>query len=126
MEFSTAGLTESSGLWIFEGAQVSPTFGGPKILTISECPGDFDQQAIQSEMGSNCYVRTGGFTPSLNWKRTGTSGAKCELDLNKTYYFNMMYTTDPAGTLPSELQWNCQESSSATGCGNIVAPSASN
>jgi len=126
MEFSTAGLTESNGLWIFESPQVSPTTTGPKLMTISECPGDFDQQEIESEMGPNCYLRTGGFNPSLNWKRAGTSGAKCELDLNKTYYFNMMYTTDPAGTPPSQLDWDCQSSPVATGCGNIMAPSASN
>ncbi|MEX0915582.1 MAG: hypothetical protein WD397_01520 [Wenzhouxiangellaceae bacterium] len=126
LEFSTAGLSHSKGLWTFETPNLAPTTRGPRLMTISQCPGDFDRDAIEAEMGSNCYVRTDTLQKSVFWKQAGTSGARCELDLDKTYYLNMIYTTDPAGTPPAELEWACGSNESTSGCGDLTAPSASN
>lgn len=116
LEFNTTGLTESNGGWAFEGASIPPTNGGARIMTLSQCPGDFDQTAIEAEMGTGCYVKTGGFTPSVTWKRSGTFGSQCELELDKTYYLNIIFSQDPAGTPPAELQWSCTDPE-ADACG---------
>lgn len=127
MEFNTGSTTAIRGNWTFESPQISPTTTGSKLMTISQCPGDFDQTAIENEMGPNCYLHTGSsFLNSVGWKLPGGTGARCELDPGKTYYLNMIYTTDPAGTPPSELQWGCQDSSTTSGCGNNMTPSATN
>jgi hypothetical protein len=126
MEFSTEGLTQSRGSWTFETPQVGTTASGPKFLSISQCPGDFDPDAIEAEMGPNCYVRTGGFTTSVLWKQQGTSGARCALEPNTTYYLNMMFSTDPVGTPPGQLEWECQDQVGGDACANNMAPSASN
>lgn len=122
LEFDTTGMTETNGGWAFEAASIPPTNGGNRIMTISQCPGDFDRNAIESEMGPGCYVKTGGFTPSVTWKRAGTAGSQCELQLNTTYYLNIIFTKDPAGTPPSELDWSC-ENTEADACGVNIQPS---
>lgn len=124
LEFDTTGMTESNGGWAHEAASIPPTNGGSRIMTISQCPGDFDRQAIESEMGPGCYVKTGGFTPSVTWKRAGTVGSQCELDLNTTYYLNIIFTRDPAGTPPGELDWSCEDPQ-ANACGVNIQPSFS-
>lgn len=122
LEFDTTGLTQSNGGWAVEGASIPPTSGGNRIMTISQCPGDFDQDAIESEMGPGCYVKTGGFTPSVTWKRAGTVGSQCELDLDRTYYLNIIFTSDPAGTPPGTLDWSCTDPQ-ADACGVNIQPS---
>jgi len=127
MEFSTAGLTESDGRWNRVPPQVPPTTTGSKIWTISQCPGDFDREAITSEMGdSDCYVKTADvLLPSVRWHRAGTQepiGGACELQPNQTYFMNIMYSTDPAGTPPANLTWDCQSNSAAQSCSDNIAP----
>lgn len=120
MEFDTTGLTAQSGSWVFETAQFPVGGQGPKLMSLSLCPGDFDQEAIQREMGDFCYVSTSG-GGSLRWKRPGVIGARCELQTDQTYYLNILYTTDGEGTPPSELEWNCSGEDTAS-CGNFMAP----
>lgn len=123
MGFDTTGLTATSGSWVFDLPQFDVGGQGPKLMTISECPGDFDRDAIQQEMGSFCYEQVQGLT-NLRWKRAGTTGARCELDLNTQYYLNILYSTDPEGTAPADLTWDC--SGNATDdCGNLMAPAVS-
>lgn len=119
MKFSTAGMTEKQGSWQFEIPQLDGG-QGPKLVTLSQCPGDFDKKAIDAEMGPFCYAPTGS-TGTVSWKRDGVLGARCELEIGPTYYLNILYTTDPGGTPPSDLTWDCNGKDSAL-CGNLLVP----
>lgn len=129
LEFNTTGLTFAKGRWARVTPQIAPTFTGNKIMTISQCPGDFDQTKITQEMGdSDCYVKTQfGVKESVEWHRAGTAdpGGSCVLQPGQTYWLNIFYTNDPAGTAPSQLQWACgTEGASAIACADNLAPSA--
>jgi hypothetical protein len=121
MEIDTTGLTADRGTWIFDTPQGFVVDGqGPKLMTLSRCPGDFDRAAIEAEMGPDCYERVENLT-TLRWKRAGTSGRRCALEPGRTYYLNVFYTMDPAGTPPAELRWSCHEDEDAARCGNLMA-----
>jgi hypothetical protein len=123
MEFDTTGTTSEEGSWIFETPQGFFADGtGRKIMTISRCPGDFDQDLITAEMGANCYSQISGFD-NLRWKLAGTAGSgRCVLQEGETYWLNIIYTTDPEGTDHASLEWECQSDSAAQNCGNLMAP----
>ena len=85
--------------------------GGDLIWTISRCPGDFNQQAIQADSGSSaCYVK-GQATARPLWRSLDFSGPApqvyCPLEPNTTYYLNLVFTDSPAGTAPDDLNWAC-------------------
>ena len=125
MEFNTSDMQAVSGRWVFEIAQFEAGGIGPKLMSISKCPGDFDQDAIEEEMGPNCYKRANGIRSNLLWKLPGVSdpGAyKCELDLDTTYYLNIMYTTAPEGTDPADLTWDCAGNDETRNCANLMVP----
>lgn len=123
MGFNTTGLTASSGSWVFDTPQFDVQGQGPKLMTISRCPGDFDQDAIQQEMGSFCYDSVSDLS-NLRWKRAGTSGARCALDLNTDYYLNILYSTDAEGTATGDLSWDCA-GNDTNDCGNLMVPAVS-
>lgn len=117
-------INQASGAWNFSALPISVVgASGPRIMSISPCPGDFDSALVASDMNSQfCYVKTSGFTTSVQWKRAGTSGSSCPLDPNTDYYLNILYTTDPAETQPSDLQWSCNDDPNIDACGHLVAP----
>lgn len=132
LKFNTETLTLSSGRWSRVPPQIAPTATGPKIMTISKCPGDFDQDLIAQEMQDpDCYVKTQSvLKESVRWHRAGTTdpGGSCELPAGAQdggdFFLNIFYTNDSAGTAPSDLQWGCGTFESATSCADNFAPSA--
>lgn len=127
LRFSTQGLTAKSGRWAFETAQGFSVGGqGAKLMTLSTCPGDFDKYAIEQEMGGDCYVKVSGFN-NLTWRRADIAesgfGKKCELQADQVYYLNILYTSDPVGTPPSKLKWDCSGDPHAWSCGNLMKAS---
>lgn len=124
LEIDTAGLTERSGTWVFDTPQGYAVGGkGPKLMTLSRCPGDFDRAAIEAEMGSRCYARVENLT-RLNWKRAGTAGSRCALEPGRTYYLNLLYSVDAEDTPPAELTWSCNGDATDS-CGNLMVPAFS-
>jgi len=113
-----SSISAPGGFWEFTEPQLQINATGSRLLTLSKCPGDFDQQAIEQEMDGICYVKTGGFTSTIRWQRPGESGTACVIEPDSTYYLNVLYTADPAGTPPNELTWSCGESSA---CANNIA-----
>lgn len=109
LEFTVGDLPSSSqGGWAYVVPQLTPTQTGRNIQSISKCPGDFDQDRIQQEMGDNCYMRQSGFDHSVRWAMVeGDSTSRCLLTPGETYYYNILYTSSPAGTAPEDLQWQC-------------------
>jgi hypothetical protein len=88
-----------------------------KIITVSPCPGDFDQESNLAETG--CYmeslvqhVRLGGID----------SNRPCKLESGREYYLNILYTDSPLGTPAEELgpHPDCVDATQA--CGNLFSP----
>ncbi len=116
IRISTQGLdsTHTGGI----GVNISAWFKGRrKIMTISPCPGDFDQESNLEESG--CYMES--FTQNLRWGGVD-SGQPCRLEADREYYWNILYTNDDPGTPAVDIQPNpdCVESSQP--CGNLYAP----
>ena len=125
LEFGTENLTATGGTWDFVPPQFGSQNTGPRLVSISNCPGDFDQAKIEAEMGSGCYQKSrpallGG---DLHWFRDGTSGTGCRLEVREQPYFlNIIYTTDPEGTPPSQITWQCGKSTDTSACLSNLAP----
>jgi hypothetical protein len=120
MQFTTAGLASTaSGIWTRE--QVSGGTTGRLLTTISRCPGDFDLQAIQAEMGSDqCYRFQIGAGTIQSLKMPDGLFTRCPVQPNTTYYLNMVVTDSASGTSPSQLTWDCPNG--ATTCSQLISP----
>jgi len=79
IEFNTSDIT-ANGAFVTVGLTKT---SGVRLGAVSECPGDF---RVVSECTHKWGVG-GGF----GWATDGTPGA-CQLDSEKTYYFNMTFT----------------------------------
>ena len=93
-----------------------PQFGlsstGTKIFTISRCPGDFDRAKITEEMGTQrCYFRQITAGDSFLFGGLTSQGSfRCKFappPNGEPLYLNIVYTDDPAGTNPTQLNWGC-------------------
>lgn len=74
------------------------TATGPKMWSVSQCPGDFRPFVIDDEMGPGCVKG-----PTQGQFRFGgtsfrSSSTRCALEPNTTYFLNMLYTDDPIPT----------------------------
>lgn len=126
MKFSTDGLSASSGGWSFQTPQFASRNTGSKQMSISTCPGDFDADAIASDMGStSCIVKTSAITPTVRWKRAGESGLACPLEVGREYYLNIIYTSDAVSDDPGTIQYDCGGLADSE-CANLTSPSFSN
>lgn len=90
-----------------------------KLISISTCPGDFNKQAIDSEMGPGCLLQS--FTTALDWGGAEyiSDPFSCGLQPNTRYYFNVIFTNSPPGTAPSDIEPNC---TNFEGCGSRFTP----
>ena len=70
-----------------------------KLVSISQCPGDFDKEAIEAETG--CYRAAN--TQNVNWGGVDTDRL-CILEADKTYFLNIVYTESDLGTPSAELE----------------------
>jgi len=86
-----------------------------RIATISRCPGDFHQTAVEAENG--CYYNLTGISPNISWGGPDTTQS-CKLDPDEVYFLNIIHTNSPAGTHPNALESNCDTDR----CGAVYAP----
>lgn len=91
-----------------------------KLLSISRCPGDFNRQEINAEMGPGCVYQT--FTNNFAWGGSNFENdpTTCALEPNTRYYFNIIFSDSSPGTAPENIQPNC---TNLAGCGSRFTPS---
>lgn len=92
--------------------------GGDKMITVSECPGDFGPQP---DSGCRVVMSGGSFTHTI-----GGDNGFCNLEQGTVYYLNILYTDQTLITHPdsSPTNWFCTggvNGDTAT-CGNIISP----
>lgn len=91
-----------------------------KLISISQCPGDFNKSAIDTEMGAGCIMAS--FTSGIQWGGADKASDMfvCGLESNTRYYFNVIFTSSTLGTSPANMQPNC---TNTAGCGSRFTPS---
>jgi hypothetical protein len=89
----------------------------PFMMSISRCPGDFNEAAIEAEMGEGCI---GNDVVIWGGPDQQDTFFICGLEENTQYYLNFIFTNSPIGTSPSNIQPNC---TNPAGCGIRVTPS---
>ncbi len=94
---------------------------GPKIVTISECMGQFDE----TNLDPRCIWRPAGNVAIEVQPSTGSNPFRCPLQPNTTYYLNITFSTSPAGTPSNDVTWSCDQAQSGW-CGNLMTPQFSN
>lgn len=113
--FSTVGMSPSRSGRLQFTAPTHPVTNSNKIITISSCPGDFNQTAVMEDTG--CYWARGILpltSTTIRWNGSET----CQLAPDQNYYLNIIYTSDGPGTEPDEItpQTGCK----SDGCGNNI------
>lgn len=108
IEFTTGSTVPSEIQMNYSGPQHQNLVNGFKVVTISECPGDFGPQD-----DPNCRW-TGILASSI---RFGTSGGfTCNIEPNTRYFWNFTFSEDTAIT--SDITWSC--SGGGNNCGGLV------
>ena len=118
IRFTTEGLSSTeTGQFAFN--TTPPLQNSRKLVSISQCPGDFDRDAIMAETG--CYRASN--TQNLVWGGVNSTRS-CKLEANKTYFFNVVYTESDTGTPSSEIEPSptCVNTD-LNPCGNLVTSS---
>ena len=90
--FNTGNVLEDGGITAIEHTSTQ----GARLVSISECPGDFVDYLPESANDCSRLFRIGG---SLKWNTyAGGLFGQCDLESNKTYYLNVTFTDglDPA------------------------------
>ena len=116
IEFNSSGLGANQVMDV-RRTVASGFSSTPSIVTISSCPGDFDQASILAETG--CYFK---FTNMVQRVRIGgaQTSRECRLQPNQTYFMNILHTDSPAGTPVNQIQSNCPQGQF---CGILYNPS---
>lgn len=117
IEFNSSGLGANQVMEIRRNASTGIA-STPSIVTISTCPGDFDQAAILQETG--CYFKLSFLFQDIELGGSQTARS-CRLQPNQTYFLNIVHTNSPAGTPANEIQSNCVQ---GQWCGIVYNPSS--
>lgn len=122
LEFDPATVPAAAraelNLEALQGANSNITFGQP-LWSFSTCPGDFSNASVNEMGDSDCLL--GGFAAKFGFKWGGSNSVgisdRCGLQLaaGTTYYLNILWTNDPAGTANSNLTWECGTGDSRCG-----------
>ncbi len=121
IEFDTTGMSPS------QSGTIRVNDAGPGVetkralLTISECPGDFDKDAITAETG--CYRIPPSIQPTMSWRGPDNAGTtSCVVQPGRRYFLNIMYTPSEDGTAPSDLEPFPECGDGGVRCGRLVNP----
>lgn len=100
---------------------------GGLIWSISNCPGDFNKNAVIDVMGDPACFLSGVFANfgfNFGGSDSSTVSTRCALTLDPgtTYYLNILYSNDDPNTTPgSDLTWSCGADSTVP-CGHQIQP----
>ena len=125
LEFNSGNIPFShEGLLAQEVPQFGGASSGTKIWSISKCPGDFNKDIIDTEMGPGCIREDQfGITQSFDYggPASESDSGRCALQPNQRYFLNIVFTQDDAGVAPNDLQPhpNCVNDR----CGVPITPS---
>lgn len=86
---------------------------GTRLMSISDCPGDFDA----GRLDSRCILSRSG-PETLRWQGADDS-FRCPLEPDTTYYLNILYSNDQPGTPMNQIGWDCSD---PIACGNLITP----
>lgn len=118
MEFDSGNLPAGTeGTVDINQPQTSNLENAFKYVSISKCPGDFDVDAIEAEMGPGCIIQTSW--DNFRWGGTDAVSNlyRCGLEPNTTYYFNIVHTNSPLGTSGGDIEPN-PTCATGAGCGS--------
>ncbi|MEM8547990.1 MAG: hypothetical protein AAGF46_07495 [Pseudomonadota bacterium] len=108
MAFNSGNIpTNHEGRMTQEVPQFAGANGGLKLWSISKCPGDYNADILETEMGPGCVWREfGSLTESFRWGGPGffNDTTRCALQPNTDYYFNIIWSSDLPGTAPDQIQ----------------------
>jgi len=112
LEFDSGDIpTDLTGRIMQEVPQFGGASSGVKMWSFSRCPGDFNKDLIDAEMGPGCVREDRfGVTQSFGWG--GPSDANvmdpdlCALQPDTRYYLNIVFTEADAGTPPEDIEPN--------------------
>jgi hypothetical protein len=94
---------------------------GPRMMSITPCPGVFDPQHVEDPA---CLKANMGSGTEFNWYGPNHEWADfpgfCELQADTTYYLNVIFSDSSAGTLPP-AQDECR-SAGDTACNLYMTP----
>ena len=99
LSFDTDGFASGdNGTIEFNNPQFINTTGG-KLVSISECQGDFNPQP-----GNENCIQYIGPAGTLQWAINSSNFGRCELQPNTDYYLNVLFTGDD-----DNFNWACTE-----------------
>jgi hypothetical protein len=113
LEFTTPANLNSTHDGAFTAEVLLGTAAGVRLMSISDCPGDFDA----SRLDNRCILSLVGGS-QLRWRGADTD-FRCPLEADTQYYLNIIYSTDQVGTPMDQIDWACTDSEE---CGNLITP----
>lgn len=117
LEFSTAGVAAGRRGQIEMNIPQGSNRFGPKVVTISQCPGDF---LLQADSSCRRFIVNG----AIRWSTTTSAPGRCTLLPNTTYYLNVLHTDEPDPDAPNGLRWHCDGTTQP--CTDLVNSTISN
>jgi len=126
MEFDSGDIPfDHEGRLTQEVPQFTGANAAAKMWSISRCPGDFNKELLDAEMGPGC-IRASGVTDSFRYG--GPSAAifestrDCSLQPNTRYFLNIVFTQDEAGSPPEDIEPH--PTCVSNRCGMPITPAA--
>lgn len=122
LRFNTNGLGATQEARFNVAYPQGVTFNSaPKMVTVSRCPGDFNLTELLDDGGCR-FTTFGGLFQGGPIRIGGpASGRNCSLDLNETYYLNILFTDSPYSTDPDDIE---SRDCGSDGCGDQWEPQA--
>lgn len=113
-EFTTPSDLNNTHFGLFTAEVYAGAAAGTRLMSISDCPGDFDAGRLDSQC-----IRSRSGPQSFGW--TGSDeGTRCPLEPDTRYYLNIIYSNDqPEETPMDQINWSCSD---ASACGNLITP----
>ena len=107
MEFDSGNIpADHRGRMTQEVPQFAGANSGFKLWSISRCPGDYNAELIEAEMGPGCVWREElGFTQSFEYGGPDHADdpRRCALAPHTRYYLNLVWTSALPGTAPEDI-----------------------
>ena len=127
MEFNSGNIPFDHEGRLTQEVPQFPATSAAKMWSISQCPGDFNKDILDAEMGPGC-VREDEFGVTQSFDYGGPSSEnvnairRCALQPNTRYFLNIVFTQDVAGTPPAEIEPH--PTCVTTRCGVPITPSS--
>ncbi len=119
IRFDTPANLNSVHNGIFTPENMVGFAGAPRLISISQCQGDFNV----NNLGNGCIRAITGLD-GFRWQGV-SHPTRCVLQPNQQYFLNIVYTDAQPGVDPSNIHTNCQPPVQTGACGNLYIHSYS-